>query len=746
MLPRMPSPSGRIAWVALWLMLAVGAGIALVFFLGTKPPPPTTPTTVASSQPTATQATTTTTAPITIQTYGQLLHADLHNYPDTRPWGMPVDLTDAAHIILHEPIYICSRGDLWLTRPDADPLPTVLARAANESEHIVDRQISYVIWTPDHHGVWQPAAICPTPAGFEIVSPKSTQAIPWHRHYLWDRAMTWQDNDTTRLIVPTDTGMSIITLDPTTPHEDYCELAPANSTTRPTPTTSPAPAVLFDTRGLLAWIPADDHFAQTSVARYLDGKWSTLDPASWPGDIVYLVPLLDGSVLQIRHEPGDSALTFISLDSPGIDEKEIGALVDQLGDDDPDKRVAAYQRLAQYGPRINPVLEKLAPNAAPEAQARIQEILRHTTLGGMSVTANQLQLTTRLRDGGMVFLAPQGVSIPQEGQDPKVVTPDYLAVRPGRPVQELPAVAVDPLTKSNGQVAAWADEWLVTTSDAGPQRFLPPDQLQPLLLPSERSFTRFIAIDSRGRWLFADDNSHRTLILDPTVPDPTPRLAIWLVDTGTTSGWNKAGWPSVKRGTSQWLIDDHDFEPIDKPEDFQTDFPLVLYSAYSSTMPSAPPATSPDSAAGFGQPLMMDELGNRYYDGKSTITWVDRSGKPNDWPLPDTAASATDDPAYLAEDHDGHFLLFNTTGRIARLRRGAPGEKPFELEAVFANKVPDFENIKRIWCDPAGRICVAYEESHLAIIFPTGQIPHEIEDKILPQDLFASTHHDFTKN
>jgi hypothetical protein len=717
---RMPaSPSGRITWTLLWLLVAIAAGAALVFFLGTKPPTPApTPTTVASSQPATTQSVATTTTAPTIQTYGQLLHADLHNYPTTQPWGTPVDLADAAHIILNEPTYVCSRGDLWITRPDADPLPIALARAVNETEHIVDRPVSYIIWTPDLRGVWHPSAVCPTDNGYEIITPKITVPITFHRHFLWNQAMTWQDNDTTRLIVPTDTGISIITINltpgETSSHEDYVELTPAHSTILPIQ----SPAVLFDTRGLLAWIPADQHFAQTSVARYLDGKWTKLDAAAWPGDIVYLIPLLDGSVLQIHRGEGDSALTFVSLDSPDISEKEISDLVDQLGDDDPDKRVAAYSRLSQYGPKINPILQKLAPNAAPEAKARMQELLRKTTLGGMSVNNNELHVVARLRDGGMIFSAPQGVTIPQEGEDPKVVNPDYLAVRPGRPVQELPPAVVDRLSKQNGKVTAWSDEWLVTDS-SGPQRFLPPDQLAPLLYPTERNFARLAAIDSRGRWLFADDDSHRTLILDPTVPDPTPRLAIWLIDGSDFSGWTKNDYPAFKRGTAKWFIDDHDFEPIDQSE-------KIL-----DKLPKPPQATTNPS----GPLLLVEPDGTRYYDGIATITIVSPNGHRQVWPLPDECAGSYDQPAYLASDHQGHFFLLNSIGRIVRLRATPNGSAPFILEAVFSDHVPDLHDIKRVWLDPAGRIDVAYADSYLILIFPTGQIPREIEDKILIQDL-----------
>ncbi len=67
--------------------------------------------------------------------------------------------------------------------------------------------------------------------------------------------MTWDDAGTTRLIVPTDDGVSIISLGDQL-SEDHCPLVFPDSTTRPTA----APVVLFDTRGLLAWIPADENF------------------------------------------------------------------------------------------------------------------------------------------------------------------------------------------------------------------------------------------------------------------------------------------------------------------------------------------------------------------------------------------------------------------------------------------------------------------------------------------------------
>ena len=137
----MSATSGKFAWMALWVLLAVGAGLGLIFLMGQKPIPPAPPVIAATLPAPAQTAPAATQPPVVIRNYGQLLSAELRNYPSTQPWAVPVELPDAAHIILHDPVYVCSRGDLWITRPDADPLATVLARAGDESEHLVDRRI-----------------------------------------------------------------------------------------------------------------------------------------------------------------------------------------------------------------------------------------------------------------------------------------------------------------------------------------------------------------------------------------------------------------------------------------------------------------------------------------------------------------------------------------------------------------------------------------------------------------------------
>jgi hypothetical protein len=217
--------------------------------------------------------------PPVIRTWGQLLHADLDHYPQTQPYAYPVDLAEAAHLVLEEKVYVYPGGDLWIARKGADPLPIVLARAGSESEHIADTPVEFIIWTVGPGGKYQAAAICRTDDGFELVTAADRLPIPWHRAYHWQSAVNFDDNGVSRLLVPTDGGASIITLGKKL-SETHCDLVDSSATTR---NNLPAPQFVYDTRGVLVWIAADANFKGSSrVGRFVDGKWSFLDSASWP--------------------------------------------------------------------------------------------------------------------------------------------------------------------------------------------------------------------------------------------------------------------------------------------------------------------------------------------------------------------------------------------------------------------------------------------------------------------------------
>jgi hypothetical protein len=493
----------------------------------------------------------------------------------------------------------------------------------------------------------------------------------------------------------------------------------------------------------------------------------------------------------------------------------------------------------------------------PEAQARIRELLQNklvTKLGGMIVNENQLTVVKRLRDGGAIFYAPQGVSIPRDQAEPDVIQPDYLVIRPGRPIQQLPEGLL-PMIKPADAIDSDHDEWVVTSAKLGPRRYLPPHELDQLLRDSEQGYA-FYEIDGRGRWLFhredaagargaleapgAPANPARgsggnpatqrattgnaivedatvvnattqpaaqvsasggdmlargavatkvqtytgpTLILDPTIPDPSPRLAIWMIDSGMNCGWNKDGWPVFATGSDHWMVNDRQWEHMAETDAMLTDAPAISppKAGSATTKPgangiaaTAPAAESPGSAAqgstgaspsavasqspstsqpasssssatielqpavdSTGPLLAVDLAGNCYYEGKSSLTIIAPSGFRQTWSLPADCIGTEDHP-WLVCTREGMLFLFNDAGKVIRLRP-TPGElEPLAVDAVFSHRIPHFGSIKRIWLDPAGRIAVAYDESRLAILFPTGQIPPEIADKMLAHDVVVA--------
>jgi hypothetical protein len=323
----------------------------------------------------------------------------------------------------------------------------------------------------------------------------------------------------------------------------------------------------------------------------------------------------------------------------------------------------------------------------------------------------------------VIFLAPAGVSIDQGQQPPRVVSPDYLVVRPGQYIQELPVEIAQQLAKTPS-INAMKGEWIINSPQDGPLRYLPPSQFIPLQRPSERGFSQLLAIDSRGRWIFrAPDSSTPTLIIDPTVPDPVPSLAIWLIDTASDVGWDKDDWPALTQANSNWIITQRDWEILDAKDTMRTDISQLKSATQSS-------ATTRD-----GPILWTDDLGNRYFDGQTTLTVIGATGQRRVWPLPADCLSTSLQSPWLVGDQAGHLYLFNNPGSIIRLRSTPAAAKPFVVEAIFNKNIPPFQDTRRIWVDSAGRIAVAYEQSHLAIIFPSGQVPPELNDKILPQDL-----------
>ena len=222
-----------------------------------------------------------------------------------------------------------------------------------------------------------------------------------------------------------------------------------------------------------------------------------------------------------------------------------------------------------------------------------------------------LKLEARLTDGGTVFYAAAGVSIPDPqnpdaGPDYRV--PAWISIRPGRPIELLPALLTADLIPGQSRVYADANDWIVTHDARGPRRFVG-NGFVTFLRKSDMAFSDFVGSDARGRWLFRKpapvlastlpatslpatttflatlsepDQSAighgktfqvpaypPTLIIDPLLPDPTPRLPVWVFSTAASVGWTRAGWP-VAKNNSSYALHENDWQLLEENETMES--------------------------------------------------------------------------------------------------------------------------------------------------------------------------------
>ena len=252
------------------------------------------------------------------------------------------------------------------------------------------------------------------------------------------------------------------------------------------------------------------------------------------------------------------------------------------------------------------------------------------------------------------------------------------------------------------------------------------------------------------------------MILDPTLPDLTPKLPVWLmaIDGGAT-GWTAGGWPAIKRGGA-WALNATGWRPLDDHKESMitkmprpavpaiapidprihrtttTISPTTSASSATASTASTAPTSSPSSASSAlapatqptAPPILVDRDGRRWFDGRQSLHVVEPGGKTIDWPLPPTAAGDDAFEPVLLRTTGGLLFLFNQPGRVVRIKPTPDAPEPFAVEAVFTHRIPSSDAIRRIWLDPAGRIVIAYEANRLAILFPTGRIPRVIETMI----------------
>jgi hypothetical protein len=719
-MPPVVSKHARI--LLLCAALVLGAGGAW-FVRARRQPPQTVVTTQPSTLP-ATHPATQAATPAPPRDYMDVVLRTHPDFPTTQPLSVPLDLSEAARIVFDDSVHLDPVGQLWITRADAEPTPAVLKAATTQLTHVTRERVVFVHRWPDEKGVWQPFLIVKNSHadGVELIQVGGRQPLGSTRNYDWERAFSWNEV----IVVPTETGISIIRPDrrPLELHHEFQVEATGPRS---------APQLLLDWRGLIGWMPWDsDKSGSHGAVRFVNEQWIDLNASrGWPEKLIQLVPLLDGSILQMHAtETGDAVLSMVSLDPPAADAGAIEVLVERLSDADPERRDAAFAELTRYGAGAWPVLEKLSPDQPPEGKRRIEDLLtakQQPTLGGLTLLPGEVRTIARSTGGASMLLADAGVSIPRGDDEPQIVAPAWLMILPGRPIQLASADLMRDFVPGRTVMTIIGREVLVSDEVQGPRLWLSNHFSRPLLKKDQLDFAaKVVGFDARGRWLFrrSTDPDGPTLVIDPTLPDPTPRLPVWNYPVaGGVAGWTKENWPAIKRGGA-WVLTDKGWRAMDESKS-----QLIVETPDDAT---TSPATTQSAT-----PILTDADGTKYFDGRESLHIVRADGTEFDWALPPGAIGRSE-VVWLLRAGDDRLFLFNSPGRVLRIRSTPGGSEPFQLESTFTRRIPSSDRLIRVWVDPAGRINMIAEPDHLLIMFPTGHIPGDIAEMMPAEELKAA--------
>jgi hypothetical protein len=672
------------------------------------------------------------------RTYMDVILKQDPDFPTTQPVP-PVEISSAGHILLQDPTYLDPMGNLWITRPDAEATETVLKKAAKQQANITREDVNFVHWQRDEAGNWVPALVVPNARGngFEILTQHARKTIGEGKAYDWARAVSLGKD---RIAVPTDTGMSlfVVPLDLLNSKSVVPEY-PSPPLAKTGDGHGPVQFAFFNDFPII-WFPPQGKYPGSSGGyRAIENAWFKLSPEEgWPVGIMQLIPLYDGVVQLIADGPDTVKLAMVSLNSKPEDEDKIIRLIVNLSDPDPKKRTQANDELLKFGPALWPIAERMLDASPPETRARLKDLLRNKIsplLGGMNIIGSKLKLVTRYPFGGALFYCERGVSIPRGEESPDVVVPAWLSIVPGDRVRLVPREIVRDLSPDK-QILVPIDNgrWLVYDDVEGFRYLLEGVGPMPLLRPDEKKYDHYLGIDAQGRFLFRSSSSPTpTLVLDPTLPNSNSRLPVWRISYPEV-GWDNENYPAMLDGAQRLRFKAAGWEAIEpekggkffnKPEDLPAWPPLTL----PTTQPGATrPSTQPDWPAAGEKPLLVDAERNYYFDGKESLRVIRKNGSRVVWPLPPTATG--EHRPWLVQTSDHRLFLYNEPGRMLKIRPTPKSEEPFKLEATFTRRIPNTDQVLRMWVDPLGRICMAYDGKWIAIMFPKGYVPPETRDII----------------
>ncbi len=850
---------GRVPLIFLSLLLASAVIVAAAYYRYTHPLVVAGPATVASTHRAAAPATVVAVkhkavrGPAT-QVLDIVRELD-PKYPTTQRLDFSLDLRYAARVVLSDPVYLDTQGNLWITRADAPADFNFLKASQSETAtQVIRDEVVFVLWTSSDHGKWLPRLVVKnrSGAGYELVDYDGRRKLADVYGFDWERALILpgRAGEQPNIVVPTTTGACAFTFDQESDaingsHRQLIDPKSKEASDR-------AVQLVMDVSGVIAYVTnragtkgakGVARFAPVKPEAGSEYKWEGLP--GWPDHLLHLVPLLDGSVLQIVSDDSEEKDKVIfslnSLAPVALDKKKILQLVDQLSASDPEKRNDAFKQLTTYGPGISPLLEEQIDFQPAEAQIRIHQLLKNKvepSLSSMTLNDGKMRVVNRLPDGGVIFVAEGGVAIPRPDDTPTYVTPAWLCIRPGRAVELLPSAMVTDLKPDKQKIIAWGlNDFVVLDPVMGPQWFIG-NQLQPMLRKAHRKFTEFVGIDGGGRWIFrtaigavgspttaaatqtaetgpatnavrslditnevlivattqpsppeytgtatsktastaaastrvvgqqvSSTGRRLTLIIDPRLPDTTPRLPGWeLPKSSGKVGWDKNNWPviymDVKPDPVPWALEEGDWRVVDEkkekvftdPADVPKVGPSTLRAAtlpatspIAATAPAAPstraaatttagtqPATQEISPVIPGEPVLVAVDGTRYFDGQQSLKMQKADGSVISWILPNSAVGEGN--VTLLQNKAGLLFLFNAPGRIVRIRPTPDDDEPFRVDGVFTRTVPNDADPQRIWMDPADRICIAHGGNTITVFFTIGRIPPAISEKMRPED------------
>ncbi|MGC4033856.1 MAG: hypothetical protein QM754_19410 [Tepidisphaeraceae bacterium] len=626
----------------------------------------------------ATQATVVETPPAPPANELDLVRLDDPAYPTGKFLDLPAPLNDAAKIVLKRPAYIDPAGNLWLTHPAGRPIAEVLKSLPIKDKTAVVREtVRYVHWPTDGG---TPHAVL---AGDTVADDTD-----------FARAVAI----TGGLVVPTRTGVVFYSDDFKT--ERRHDLPRVENS----PDALPSPVIARSGDGVWAWSPWENGKIGSRGPMFIDANGSkTPEPsAGWPETLIEITPLADGSVLTISQGESAPVVKLIAAPEqpPTADMlRAIKPLAQQLADRDPVKRREAQRALEAQGPAAFPVLEALREQLPPEAQVRIETLLGNRfapSLGGLRPLDGACHVIARFPRGGCLLKLDGGGSIDAEDDEPaRTVIPAFVLIRPGHFVEWRDSDAFGDFVPGRNAVQWVNGELLIGDPKLGPRRQVGLT-LKPLLPPAFAAFDTVQGIDARSRWLLTNSTKKgESLLIDPSLPDTTPKLPIYTVAARDGAGRTAAGWPAVKRGDRLFVLDARGWH-VDKPE---------------AMLPPPP-----------NLPAVFDRDGTSATITDGGIELTDRDGGTTRVDLKDA-----DDPQFAMSPK--RLWVYTPDGKVNRYAR-SPGPT-VKWEATFTQRVPS--EATSIWLDPAGRL-IMLSDSTLAISFTDGRLPSTLNDLMLNVD------------